>query len=128
MTFLNGVSGVEHSRDHAINSAKIFSQLKPEVVGSGSLALFRDIELAKEAAEGIFTPLNEKQMMEEYRLFLENLDVNAEIVTHHTGAAHISGPFPENKQRMLEVLDSAIERYDYEKEYREHRRNNIRSL
>jgi hypothetical protein len=60
-------------------------------------------------------------MMEEYRLFLENLDVNAEIVTHHTGAAHISGPF-------LEVLDSAIERYDDEKEYREHRRNNIRSL
>lgn len=61
VTFLNGVSGIEHSRDHAINSAKIFSQLKPEVVGSGSLALFPDIELTKEANIGEFKPLNEKQ-------------------------------------------------------------------
>ncbi|HAM16800.1 MAG TPA: hypothetical protein DCP91_13310 [Eggerthellaceae bacterium] len=29
MTFLNGVAGREHSRDHAVNSAKVFSQCKP---------------------------------------------------------------------------------------------------
>jgi hypothetical protein len=37
VTFLNGVSGVEHSKDHAINSAKIFSMLKPEVVEAAHL-------------------------------------------------------------------------------------------
>lgn len=67
-------------------------------------------------------------MMEEYGLFLENLEVNCEIVTHHTGAMQVSGSFPENKQKMLDALTSAIERYNQEKEYRENRRSNIRSL
>lgn len=29
VTFLNGVAGREHSHEHAVNSAKIFNQLKP---------------------------------------------------------------------------------------------------
>ena len=40
MTFLNGVAGREHSRDHAVNSAKVFSQCKPVLVGTGGLTLF----------------------------------------------------------------------------------------
>ena len=39
MTFLNGVAGREHSHDHAVNSAKIFNQCKPMLVGSGGLTL-----------------------------------------------------------------------------------------
>lgn len=37
MAFLNGVAGKSHSREHAINSAKIFNQCKPMLVGTGGL-------------------------------------------------------------------------------------------
>ncbi len=40
MTFLNGVAGRSHSKEHAIHSAEIFSQCKPMLVGTGGLTLF----------------------------------------------------------------------------------------
>jgi hypothetical protein len=40
MTFLNGVAGREHSHEHAVNSAKIYNQCKPMLVGTGGLTLF----------------------------------------------------------------------------------------
>jgi radical SAM superfamily enzyme YgiQ (UPF0313 family) len=39
-SFLNGVAGRSHSREHAINSAKVFSQTNPKLVGAGGLTLF----------------------------------------------------------------------------------------
>ncbi|MEE0956915.1 MAG: hypothetical protein UH734_02365 [Ruminococcus sp.] len=58
MTFLNGTAGREHSRDHAINSAIIFSQCKPMLVGTGGLTLFPGTPLLEEAQRGEFTPLS----------------------------------------------------------------------
>ena len=49
MTFLNGVPGRSHSREHALNSAKIFSQCRPMLVGTGGLKLFPGTPLLEEA-------------------------------------------------------------------------------
>ena len=65
MSFLNGVGGKEYSRDHAINSAIIFSQCKPMLVGTGGLTLFPGTPLFEEAQRGEFSPLSEKEMLEE---------------------------------------------------------------
>lgn len=127
-TFLNGVAGVEHSRQHAVNSAKIFSQLKSKVVGSGSLTIFPEAELANEVKRGEFTELNEKERMEELRLFLENLDSDTEIITHHTSALQVGGKFPENKKEMIDTLQYGIDHYDeFSTELNNHR-DQIRTL
>ena len=52
MTFLNGVAGKEHSHDHAVNSARIFSQCHPMLVGTGGLTLFPGTPLLEEAQRG----------------------------------------------------------------------------
>ena len=52
MTFLNGVAGKSHSREHALNSAKIFSRCKPMLVGTGGLTLFPGTPLPEEAQRG----------------------------------------------------------------------------
>ena len=70
LTFLNGVAGREHSKEHAINSAKIFSQTNPIVVGTGGLTLFEGTQLREEYEQGLFEPLDEKGLMEELKLFL----------------------------------------------------------
>ncbi|HIH35780.1 MAG TPA: radical SAM protein, partial [Methanosphaera sp.] len=57
LTYLNGVAGVEHSNEHAINSAKIFSECNPIVVGTGGLTLFEGTELLEEYRAGKFNPL-----------------------------------------------------------------------
>ncbi|MBQ6565348.1 MAG: radical SAM protein [Clostridia bacterium] len=116
MTFLNGVAGRSHSREHAIHSAEIFSQCRPMVVGTGGLTLFPGTPLLEEAKSGAFDPLSEKEMLEELRIFVENLNVDCAFITHHTVTANLTGPgFLRRKDRILAALDDAIAHGDQER-------------
>lgn len=114
LTFLNGIADKEHSYDHALHSAQIFSQLHPEAIGSGSLVLFPDTALAKEAQAGLFTPLTEKERMEEMKVFLENLHMgnDTQFVMHHTSALQMNGHIPHDQGKLIKQLESAISNYD----------------
>jgi len=116
MTFLNGVSGRSHSREHAINSAKIFSQCRPMLVGTGGLTLFPGTPLLEEAQRGEFDPLTEKEMLEELKLFVENLTCDCSFITHHTVAANLTGPdFLSRKNKIVTALDNAIQHGDMDR-------------
>lgn len=56
MTFLNGVAGKEHCIDHARNSALIFNQCNPMLVGIGGLTLFREHLFLKRPSRGCLIP------------------------------------------------------------------------
>ena len=110
MTFLNGVAGKSHSREHAINSAKLFNQCKPMLVGTGGLTLFPGTPLLEEAERGEFDPLSEKEMLEELKLFVENLTCDSSFITHHTiSGMNLSGPnFLDRKDKIVAALDRQI--------------------
>lgn len=117
MTFLNGVAGKSHSREHAIHSAEIFSQCRPMLVGTGGLTLFPGTPLKDEAERGAFDPLNEKEMLEELRLFAEHLTCDCSFITHHTVVgSNLSGPhFLQRKEKILAALDHEIRHGDMER-------------
>ncbi len=69
-TFLNGVAGRSHSREHAIHTAEVFNQTHPMVVGTGGLTLFPGTPLLADAERGAFDPLTEREMLEEELLLL----------------------------------------------------------
>ena len=108
MTFLNGVAGREHSHDHAVHSAEIFNQCHPMLVGTGGLTLFPGTPLLEEARRGEFTPLDEREMMQELHTFLQHLTCDCELNTHHTSTLHLTGPFLPRKQQLLDALQDAI--------------------
>ena len=114
MSFLNGVGGKEYSRDHAINSAIIFSQCKPMLVGTGGLTLFPGTPLLEEAQRGEFSPLSEKEMLEELKLFVENLTCDCTFITHHTvSGKNLTGPdFLKRKDKIVSALQHEIEHGD----------------
>ncbi len=117
MTFLNGVAGREHSREHAVNSAKIFNQCKPMLVGTGGLTLFPGTPLLEEAQRGEFTPLSEKEMLEELKLFVENLTCDCAFTTHHTiSGVNLSGPdFLARKDKIITALQHQIDHGDLDR-------------
>jgi hypothetical protein len=79
------------------------------LVGTGGLTLFPGTPLLEEARRGEFDPLYEKEMLEELKLFVENLNVDCAFITHHTVAANLTGPdFLSRKDKIIEVLDQAI--------------------
>ena len=115
VTFLNGVAGRSHSREHAVNSAKIFNQCKPMLVGTGGLALFPGTPLLEETKRGEFDPLDERELMQELYWFMEELNVDCRFTTHHTSSLYLSGPFLKNKERNLALLRDEMENGDLER-------------
>ena len=111
MSFLNGVAGREHSPEHAVNSAKIFSQCEPMLVGTGGLVLFPGTPLLEEAERGEFTPLSEEEMLIELKAFVENLTCDCTFVTHHTvSGKNLTGPdFLRRKDSIIAALDHEIQ-------------------
>ena len=115
LTYLNGVAGVEHSNEHAINSAKIFSECNPIVVGTGGLTLFEGTELLEEYRAGKFNPLDEKALMTELLTFIENLDLEGRFITHHTSSMNLNTMhFNKNKSQIVSSLKYGIKNFDME--------------
>ncbi len=109
LCFLNGVAGKEHSMDHAIHSAELFSQCKPMLVGTGGLVLFPGTPLLEDAERGEFSPLTEKEMLIELKVFVEHLTCDCYFNTHHTSGIQLSGPdFLKRKDKIIEALDHEI--------------------
>ena len=117
MSFLNGVAGKEHSKDHAVHSAEIFSQCKPMLVGTGGLVLFPCTPLLDEAKRGEFTPLTEQEVLIELKAFVEHLSCNCTFITHHTvSGRNLTGPnFLERKGQIVAALDDEIQHGDMER-------------
>lgn len=117
MTFLNGVAGKEHSHEHALNSALVFSKCKPMLVGTGGLTLFPGTPLLEEAERGEFTPLSEKEMLQELLTFVENLTCDCQFITHHTiSGKNLTGPdFLKRKARIIEALRHEKEHGDMDR-------------
>lgn len=115
LTFLNGVAGVEHSKNHAVNSAKIFNECNPIVVGTGGLTLFEGTELLEEYRAEKFNPLDEKGLMKELLTFIENLDFEGRFITHHTSSMNLNTmEFNKNKTQIVSSLKYGIDNFDME--------------
>ncbi len=116
VTFLNGIGGRSHWREHALRSAEVFSSLNPKVVGTGGLTLFPDTDLFDEASKGEFDPLDEKGLMEELLLFVENLDFKGRFITHHTSSMDLNtDDFGRDKSRIVKSLRKEIEHGDLDR-------------
>ena len=117
MTFLNGVAGREHSRDHAVHSAEVFSKCNPMLVGTGGLTLFPGTPLLDEARAGEFDPLDERGLLEELKTFVEHLTCDCEFITHHTiGGVNLTGPnFLARKGQIVAALQNEIEYGDLDR-------------
>ena len=108
---------VTRSQAHAMNSAKIFSQCKPMLVGTGGLTLFPGTPLLEEAERGEFTPLSEKEMLIELKTFVDNLTCDCYFVTHHTiSGKNLTGPdFLKRKDAIIASLENEIEHSDLDR-------------
>ena len=116
-TFLNGVAGRSHTREHAINSARVMSQTHPMLVGTGGLTLFPGTPLLEDAERGEFDPLSEREMLEELLLFVENLTCDCFFITHHTiGGVNLTGPgFLARKNQIVVALQDELANADMDR-------------
>ncbi len=106
-----GMGGMELSRDNGLESARVVNLVNPGYVRFRSLYLKRGTRLADMVAEGAFTVPNEDDIVREIRLFVENLEgVSTTLVSDHilNLLENIEGKLPEDKDRILAVIDTYL--------------------
>ncbi len=109
ITLISGLGGKERVYEHAINSAKIISDIKPEYVGFLTLMVEPGTELYEDYKNGKFQLLGPVDVMKELKVFVENVDSEGTVfrANHASNYVPLKGTFNADKQKMLALIDKA---------------------
>lgn len=111
VTFISGIGGRDHWREHAIETGKAISRMSPSYVGLLTLMLEQGTELYDDIKAGRFELLTPEEVLEETRVLLENTNVDKKCVfrsNHASNYLSLKGDLPEDKEAMLAQIDRAM--------------------
>jgi hypothetical protein len=109
--FLLGAGGVERSAEHALASARLATRMDPRFVSLLTLTVVPGTPIAKLEAAGRFTLPELPGLLRELRTFVaEAAPTDAIFRTNHaSNYLPLSGRLPKDRDRLLEVLDAALD-------------------
>jgi len=112
-----GLGGRGWSEKHALESARVLNEIGPDFIRLRSLMVGPPCPLHEQVASGHFEPLSEDETVVEIRLFLENLDCNAYVASDQMVNLlwEMEGQLPQDKQAMLDVIDSYLSKSPMER-------------
>lgn len=119
VTAISGLGGTEMWKEHAIDTAKAFSRMKPDYIGLLTLMFEGDVPLRRECEEGKFHLLTAPQVAKETLLMLEHIDSEGSVFrsNHASNYLTIKGTLNRDREAMCEQIRTALERGGYKKEY-----------
>jgi hypothetical protein len=103
-----GLGGKEWSREHALETARVINAINPHFIRLRSLRIPPRTPLYQDKAQGRFTPLSDDETAGEIGLFIQTLDhITSTLTSDHIMnlLPEIEGTFPDDKERMLAVID-----------------------
>lgn len=115
ITLISGLGGRKRLREHAIESAKLISDIRPDYVGFLTLMLDESTEIYRQIQEGEMELLTPDDVVEEMRLFLTNVDSEGTVfrANHASNYVILKGDLNKDIGAMLAQLDEveAAKRY-----------------
>lgn len=106
-----GLGGRALSDEHARESADALNQINPHFIRLRTLAIPNHTELYKDYTEGRFDKCTDLMTAYEIRTFIECLNgITSVLKSDHilNLFEEVEGQFPEDKPKMLQVLDSFL--------------------
>ncbi len=103
-----GLGGRELTKVHAIETARVLNEINPDDIRLLTIGVKSDSGLGRQMAQGKFTLPPEKEIIEEQRLLLENLEgITSHYANHHSVdlLLEVRGQLPRDKSQLLGVLD-----------------------
>ncbi|RLC30490.1 MAG: radical SAM protein [Deltaproteobacteria bacterium] len=102
-----GLGGREMWREHAVETARVLNRINPHFIRLRSLRVLPSVPLYAGMKEGRFTVQTDDMVVEEIKLFLQNLDgITSTITSDHITnlLEEITGKLPEDREKMLDVI------------------------
>jgi len=109
-----GLGGVERSKKHAIETAKILTETDPDYAGALTLTLVPGTPLYEQWQRSDFRPISPFQSLEELRIIIEDSHFTDCFFSsmHASNYLSVRGRLPQDKERMIKELDYALTRRD----------------
>ncbi len=117
--YMPGIGGTEHSRENAVESARVLSAIDPTFIRLRSTVPLPGTPLYDLMARNEWTPLSEDGKVREIRLFIERLgDITGTIVSDHMMnlLEDVEGTLPGDRARLLETIDRYLGMSDDDRE------------
>jgi radical SAM superfamily enzyme YgiQ (UPF0313 family) len=114
VTVLLGLGGVEASQLHARDTARILTEIDPQYVGALTLMLIPGTPIAEDAGAGKFQMPDEFGFLEELGTIIGNSDLTHCFFAsnHASNYLPIKGWLPEEKERLLGIINRVLESRD----------------
>lgn len=107
--YLAGISGAGRGIHGALESAKVFNQTHPKIIGSSMLTIFPESELYQEIQRGHWTEESELEKFAELKSLIENLDIHTQIMTEGaSNLVRLHGNLPADKQKLIHYLEHLL--------------------
>ncbi|MHA1579913.1 MAG: radical SAM protein [Candidatus Freyarchaeota archaeon] len=105
-----GLGGVERSETHAKETAKVLNQINPTFIRVRTLVPIPTTPLYEAFEKGLLHLCSPLDVLKETRTLIAELEVNSEFLSDHvSNYLPVNGKLPEDKDDLLEYLDSNIE-------------------
>ncbi|MBC2710373.1 MAG: radical SAM protein [Desulfosarcina sp.] len=103
-----GLGGQAMARAHALDTADVLNRIDPHFIRLRTLRVPRRVPLYQELEAGTFTMQTDDQTIAEIRLLIESLEgITSTVASDHfmNLLEEVSGTLPDDKARMLAVID-----------------------
>jgi len=110
VTVILGLGGIEGSKKHVLETARVLTEIDPDYVGALTLTLVPGTPLYEQWERNEFHPLSPFQSLEELRLIMENSSFTNCFFSsmHASNYLSVRGRLPQDKERMLKQLDKVL--------------------
>jgi len=115
VTVLLGLAGrTPRAVEHAIKTAEICNEMNPDYIGALVLMVVPRTELYRRMQKGEFELPGPFEILDEMRIMISHLDVQGtEFRSNHaSNYLPIKGRFPEDKEKILKLIDDIIAKND----------------
>ncbi|MGA2670265.1 MAG: radical SAM protein [Dehalococcoidia bacterium] len=110
VTIILGLGGIEGSKKHVLETAKVLTAIDPDYVGALTLTLVPGTPLYEQWERNEFHPLSPFQSLEELKLIIENANFTDCFFSsmHASNYLSVRGKLPQDKERMLRDLEVVL--------------------
>ncbi|MDD4802616.1 MAG: radical SAM protein, partial [Syntrophomonas sp.] len=115
VTIILGLAGkTPQAVEHAVNTARILNAMNPDYVGALTLMLEPGTELYRRMERGEFEIPGPFEVLDELRIIIQGLELKGtEFRSNHaSNYLPIKGRLPEDKQKILDLINSIIKKND----------------
>ena len=117
---LLGIGGEEKWEQHAKGTAEVLNQVDPHFIRVRTFIPQPNSPLYEAMEQGYFHPASAEMILKETKLLLEKLQVTSQFLSDHiSNLLPLHGRLPEDKGRMIQMIDEALREMEKDGKLRE---------